>query len=155
MLALCLASCGYRMISEKGIWGGDVVHIELPMFKNMTRDPHISSYVTDAFSSEILSTGLLEIRSESPAILKGEIVDVRVSHEAFGKAGLVREKRVELFLTLSLYREGNLLKRWDLRDSETYLVEDRNLEDYMKREAIKRVSRRMARNFTLLLLKEY
>lgn len=156
LLLLCLIpSCGYRMLAEKGIYGGDIVSIELPLFGNATKEPHISSYVTEEFSSELLSSGLFEIKEKSPAIIRGEIIGLRIYHEAFGKGGFVTEKRLELSVTLSLYNKGELVRKWDLRESETYLVSEKNLEEYMKREAIKRVSKRMARNFVSLLLKEY
>ena len=53
LLVFLLCSCGYQLVREKGIYGGDISSVYISVFKNMTYEPHISQYVTDAFSKEL------------------------------------------------------------------------------------------------------
>jgi len=48
-----------------------------------------------------------------------------------------------------------LLRRWDFSDNETYNVVDINAEDFNKRDALKRLSGRMARKFCSIMLIDY
>ena len=73
-------SCGYQMVREKGISGGDITSVYISVFKNSTYEPHASLYVTDAFSKELLSTNLFTINKESSdAYLQGNIKKIVTS----------------------------------------------------------------------------
>jgi hypothetical protein len=64
---LLLFSCGYQLVRDKGIYGGDISSVYISVFKNMTYEPHISQYVTDAFSKELLSTGIFTVICRVPS----------------------------------------------------------------------------------------
>ncbi len=152
-----LGACGYQLVREKGIYGGDISSIYLSVFKNMTYEPHISQYVTDAFSKELLATGLFTVNKEgADGDLRGNIIKISTQPYSLSIAGIVVEKTVTLDVDMALYRKnGTFVKRWALSDSETYRVDNISYEEYNKADAIKRLSARMARRFTSLLFVEY
>jgi hypothetical protein len=157
LLTLFLSSCGYQIVRERGIYGGDIKSIYIPGFKNRTFEPHLSLYVTDAFSSELISMGLFEINRPSyEALVEGTIKRVTIGAQTVDKRGFALEKNLELELELSLIsKDGKLIKKWSLTEKEIYRSDNANYEDYNKREAIKRAAAKMARRFSSLLLMEY
>lgn len=158
LVVLMLAnSCGYEMVREKGISGGDVASIYISVFKNSTYEPHASLYVTNAFSKELLSTNLFTINKDrSDAYLQGNIKKITTSPTSLSGGGVVIEKWISVDLELALYRKnGTFMRRWQLSDTETYRVDDIAAEDYNKREALQRLSSRLARRFSAVLLVDY
>ncbi|HVN98064.1 MAG TPA: LPS assembly lipoprotein LptE [Syntrophorhabdaceae bacterium] len=156
-LALLLVSCGYQLVREKGIFGGDITSLYLSVFKNSTYEPHISEYVTSAFSQELLTTGLFTLNKEnSDGYLQGTISDIRIVPVSLNIAGLAIEKNVTLQLDVALYRKnGTFIKRWGLSDTETYRVDNIDAEEYNKNDAITRLAARMARRFSSFLFVDY
>jgi outer membrane lipopolysaccharide assembly protein LptE/RlpB len=157
VLVLLLFSCGYQLVREKGIYGGDISSVYISVFKNMTYEPHISQYVTDAFSKELVSTGLFTVNKESSdGYLQSAITKITTQPYSMSAAGITIEKMVTLDVDIALYKKnGSFVKRWPLSDSETYRVDNTNYEDYNKTEAIKRLSARMARRFSAVLFVDY
>ncbi len=157
MVFAVVNSCGYQMVREKGISGGDITSVYIAVFKNSTYEPHASLYVTDAFSKELLSTNLFTINKEgSDAYLQGNIKKITTSPTSLSGGGLVIEKWISVDLELALYRKnGTLMRRWLLSDQETYRVDNIAAEDYNKREALQRLSSRLARRFSSVLLVDY
>jgi outer membrane lipopolysaccharide assembly protein LptE/RlpB len=156
-LVLLLFSCGYQLVREKGIYGGDISSVYIYIFKNLTFEPHISQYVTDAFSKELLSTGLFTVNKESSdGYMQGTIVKIRTEPYTLSIGGITTEKTVTVDVDMALYRKnGSFVKRWALSDAETYRVDNVNYEEYNKQDAIKRLSARMARRFSAVLFVDY
>jgi outer membrane lipopolysaccharide assembly protein LptE/RlpB len=156
-LVLLLCSCGYQLVREKGIYGGDISSIYISIFKNQTFEPHISQYVTDAFSKELLSTGLFTVNKEnSDGYMEGTITRITTQPYTLSIAGITVEKTVSLEVNMALYRKnGVFVKRWSLADAETYRVDNVAYEDYNKTDAIKRLLARMARRFSAVLFVDY
>jgi hypothetical protein len=156
-LVFLLTSCGYEVVRDKGIYGGDIASLSVPMFKNKSYEPHVPGFVTDAFTKELVNTGLFQInRPDSDAYVEGTVRRVRAIPYTVNKEGTVIEKRVDVYLDLALYRkDGTLLKRWSLTDFETYRAEVINYEEFNKQEALKKVSERLARRFSAALLMDY
>jgi len=70
--------------------------------------------------------------------------------------GAVTEKIVAVEMTVALYQKnGKLVKTFGLSDYEYYSVQTLSSEEYARREAIRRMSARMARRFSSQLLLEY
>lgn len=149
-------ACGYQLIGGKGIYGGEISSIYVPVFKNLTYEPHVSQPVTESFSRELLSTGLFTLSFEkADGVLRGEITDVTISPSSLNAQGVVIEKYVSVTVTLGLYQKnGSLVKNFGIGDSEVYKIQE-GAEEYNKREAIRRLSARMARRFSAQLLLEY
>jgi hypothetical protein len=156
-LVFLLCSCGYQLVREKGIYGGDISSVYISIFKNQTYEPHISQYVTDAFSKELITTGLFTVNQESSdGYLQGTITKITTQPYTLSIVGISIEKTVTVDVDMALYRKnGVFVKRWPLSDSETYRVDNANYEDYNKTDAIKRLSARMARRFSAVLFVDY
>ena len=152
-----LTGCGYEIIREKGIYGGEISSLSVPVFKNKTYEPHVSMFVTDAFSKEIANMGLFQVnRPDSDAYLEGTIKMIRVIPYAVNKLGYTNEKRIDMTLELSLFRKnGTLIKRWNLTDYETYTAEYVNYQEASKQDAMRKLSERLARRFASALIVEY
>lgn len=153
---MMMVACGYQLIGGKGIYGGDITSVYVPVFKNLTYEPHISQPVTDSFSKELISTGLFTLNYEkADGVLKGEIIDITTSPSSLDAKGVVIEKSVSVTVRVSLSEKtGTLVKQFSLGDSEIYKIQN-TAEEYNRREAIRRLSARLARRFSAQLLLEY
>ncbi|MDD3846681.1 MAG: LptE family protein [Syntrophorhabdaceae bacterium] len=153
---MMMGACGYQLIGGKGIYGGDITSVYVPVFKNLTYEPHISQPVTDSFSRELISTGLFTLNYEkADGVLKGEIIDITTSPSSLDATGVVIEKSVSVTVRVSLSEKtGILVKQFSLGDSEIYKIQN-TAEEYNRREAIRRLSARLARRFSAQLLLEY
>ncbi len=156
IILLALSGCGYQLIGGKGIYGGEISSIYVPIFSNSTFEPSIAQPVTDSFTKELLMTGLFTINnSAADAYLRGVITNVTTAPNALSTDGTVIEKVVTVEMTVSLYqRNGKLVKTFGLSDYEYYRIQS-GAEEYNRREAIRRMSSRMARRFSSQLLLEY
>ncbi|MCS7280266.1 MAG: LPS assembly lipoprotein LptE [Desulfobacterota bacterium] len=157
VVTLILSSCGYQIVKERGLYSGEIKSIYLSGFRNETFDPHISMYVTQAFSSELISLGIFDInRPAFDAKLEGLIRKITVTPRTLDKRGFALEKNLEMELEISLTaKDGTLIKRWLLTDTEIFRADNPNYEDYYKREAIQRAAAKIARRFSSLILMEY
>lgn len=159
-LVLALCSCGYHLIGAgggKGIYGGDITSVSLPVFKNITFEPHASLYVTQAFSQELISVGLFDLNKPDPdGSFAGTIRRVWIVPNAMNGQGVVVQKLITVDVEVALSkRDGTLIKRWYFTDQEPYMTDDPQAEDFNKRNAIQIVSGRMARKFSAVLLVDY
>jgi hypothetical protein len=156
-MMLILSCCGYQMIKEKGIFGGEISSIYIPLFKNKTFEPHAPGYVTDAFAKELVATGIFKLNKEnSDGYIQGIINKIKIVPSSMNAQGVVVEKNVEMTIDLSLFsKTGAFIKRWTLTENEIYNTKDINSEDYNKREALTRMSGRIARKFSAIALIDY
>ena len=159
-LLAAVCSCGYHLVGAgggRGIYGGDITSVSLPVFKNITFEPHASMYVTQAFSQELISMGLFDLNKADPdASFQGTIRRVLIVPNAMNGVGVVIQKLITVEVEVALYRkDGNLQKRWFFADQEPYMTEDPQAEDFNKRNAIQIASGRMARKFSAVLLVDY
>ncbi len=157
VLVAGIYSCGYQLVQEKGIYGGDITSLYLPVFKNVTYEPHASLYATDAFSRELTGSGLFVMNKDgADAYLEGTIRRIYIIPSSMDKNGVVVEKQATMDIDLSLYKKGGVfVKKWSLTDFEVYRVDDINAEDYNKRNALRIISGRMARKFSAAVLIDY
>jgi len=151
---LAFGGCGYSIVQEKGIMGGQVVHLDVPVFKNKSFEPLVPEFFTEAFTRELILSGLFEVnKGRSDSVLDGTIVNVRSVPTTLNKDGIATEKTVYVDLGLVLNKKGGtFIKNWVLGDSETYRAEPINVEDFNKRAALTRVAARLARRFSVLVL---
>jgi hypothetical protein len=154
LFLVALVSCGYTIVQEKGIFQGEVTTVDVPVFRNQTLEPQISQFFTEAFSRELVTSGVFDINKEGASnTLQGTIAIVRAAPTALDKNGLAIEKTVFVTTSLALSKkEGRSIKSWTFADSEPYRVDDINLEDPNRRDALKRIASRIARRFSALAL---
>ena len=151
-----LSGCGYELIKEKGVYGGEVTSLNVPVFRNLSFEPQVPGFFTEAFSSELAASGLFEInKAGSDATLEGTITSIVSSPASLGATGQALQKVVTATIYLSLSKQGNVVKTWTFADAEAYDVPDINLEDFNKRAALQRIAGRIARRFHSQLLAIY
>jgi len=156
-LLVVLSGCGYEIVKEKGIFGGEVATLAVPVFKNATFEPHASLYVSDSFTRELLATGLFQLnKANTDGYLEGTIKNIRILPATTDANGIVTEKVIYLDVELRLFRKnGTFMKSWTVSDSEVYRTNDVNIEEYNKKDALQRMSARMARKYTASILADY
>jgi hypothetical protein len=154
---MMLSCCGYQMIKEKGIFGGEISSLYVPLFKNKTYEPHASGYVTDAFAKELVATGIFTLNKEgSDGHIQGIINSITIIPSAMNSQGIIVEKSIRMIIDLSLFNKtGAFIKKWTLTETEIYNVSNASTEDFNKREALTRMSGRMARKFSAIALIDY
>jgi len=157
VLFLSICSCGYELVRERGIYGGEIKSVYVPVFKNMTYEPHISQHFTDSFTRHLLSIDILEVnKRDAETYIEGVLKSIKIVPSSLDKNGVVIEKSVTMDVDIALYKkDGNLIKKWSLSDSQSYRVDNLNYAEYNKKEAISTISERIARRFTASILTEY
>jgi outer membrane lipopolysaccharide assembly protein LptE/RlpB len=151
-----LSACGYELIKEKGIYGGAITSLSIPVFKNRSFEPQAPGFFTEAFSLELAASGLFEInKAGSDASLQGTITSITATPASLGSSGLAVQKIVTAMVNLTLTKQGNVVKTWTFSDAEVYDVPDVNLEDFNKRAALQRIAARIARRFRSQLVAIY
>ncbi len=156
LLLFCslVSACGYSLVQQKGIFQGEVVSLDVPVFKNMTPEPHVPLNFTEAFSRELVYSGLFDVNTgDATSVLQGTITGVRTIPSALSTQGVAVQKTVYVDVNLILSRkDGKVIKNWVLGDAEVYDAEPINVEDFNRREAMKRIGARIARRFSALVL---
>jgi hypothetical protein len=149
--------CGYELIRDKGIHGGEIYALSVPIFKNRTLEPQIPEIYTQAFLMEIAGSGLCDLnRPGADATLEGTGTSVRTVQGGLSSTtGQALQKTVEVVVSLALKKDGKLVRTWAFGDSETYDTSTVNQEDFNRRQAIQRVATREARRFHSQLYAEY
>ena len=154
-LFLSLVSCGYTIVGGgQGIFQGEVVSLDVPVFKNRSLEPEVSQFFTQVFTRELVTTGLFDLnKPDASSILQGSITAVTIIPATLNANGLAIQKIVYVTLGLALSKkDGRSIKNWSLVDAEVYDVGDINLEDPNKKEALKRIAARMSRRFGALII---
>ena len=146
--ALLISGCGYELVREKGIYGGEIVSLNIPVFKNRSFEPQVPGFFTDAFSMELAASGLVQINTAgADATLQGTIASVTTGPGALSAAGQSVQKTVTAIVSLTLTKEDKVVKTWTFADAEVYDATSINLEDFNRRAALQRIAARMARRF--------
>ncbi len=157
---LFLQGCGYELVKGPGLPSGAVsttttgalptpiTSLNLPVFKNLSFEPQVPMFFTEAFSQELAASGLVQINKPgADATLQGTVTSVTSTLSALSGQGLATQKTVTVFIALNLSQRGKVLKSWTFGDSEAYDVTSINSEDFNKRAAIIRLAQRIARVF--------
>ncbi len=150
---LVLSGCGYELVRDRGLSGGDIVSVNVPVFKNRSFEPQVPAFFTEAFSRELTAGGAVDINKPgADGTLQGTISSVITAPSALTGTGLTVEKVVTVSVSLTLTKPGGTVRTWALSDSETYAANDINLEDFNKRAALQRIAARIARRFHAQLI---
>ncbi len=154
--AALMSGCGYELVKEKGIYGGDISSINLPVFKNNSFEPLASGVFTQAFSMELAASGLFQLnKPDADATLQGSIMGVATSPGPIGGTGQTIQKVVTTSVSLVLMRQGKRLKMWTFSDSDVYDASTINIEEPGRRAALQRIAQRIARRFHAQVLAVY
>ena len=126
----------------------------MPVFKNLSLEPQVSQFFTEAFTGQLVTSGLFDVNKEGASnTLQGSIAVVRITPITLNANGLTIQKMVYVTLNLTLLKkDGHPIKSWSLVDAEPYSVNDINLEDPNKKQALITVAGRMSRRFSAMIL---
>jgi len=157
VLSFLLSGCGYELVMDKGIFSGEITTVSVPIFKNPTYEPHVSKYVSQAFTKELMGSGVFKLdKAATDGYIEGTIRDIRTMPNTLSKTGIVTEKKIFMDVELVLYRKnGTFIRRWMFSDNEVYRADVPNFEEYNKRTAYEKISERMARRFSAAILVNY
>ena len=159
LLLFCFAlvsGCGYELVRDKGVYNGQIISLNVPVFANETFEPRVPEFFTEAFSMELAGSGLFRINEAgADATLQGTIRNMTTGPAALTAAGQTLEKAVTATIGLTLTRQDKVLKRWTFGDSEVYDASNINAEDFNRRAALERIAARIARRFHSQLLAVY
>jgi outer membrane lipopolysaccharide assembly protein LptE/RlpB len=151
-----LGGCGYELVGGKGIYNGEIISLNVPVFANETFEPRVPEFFTEAFSMELAGSGLFQINTAgADATLKGTITSIGTGPAAISAVGQTVEKTVTATIGLTLTRQDKVVKRWTFGDSEVYDASSINVEDFNRRAALERIAARIARRFHSQLLAVY
>ncbi len=143
-----LSGCGYELVREKGIYGGEIKSLNIPVFANKTFEPQVPGFFTEAFSMELAASGLFQISSGgADATLQGTITKVDTGPGALSATGQTAQRTVTAYIGLTLVKQDKVVKTWIFADSEVYDASSINLEDFNRRAALQRIAARIARRF--------
>ena len=149
ILTISLAGCGYRFTGS-GTFPDGVNHVFVEVLENKTSESGIENTITRNLINEFTlreKEAFVGNINEADSILSGTVSRIAFhTIVAKGKDSAL-ERRVTVWVSLKLTdREGSLL--WaakDLSDNEAYrVVEDKNVTERNKRDAIGLASRRIA-----------
>ena len=85
---LFLFGCGYDLVREKGEYNGAITSLSVPVFKNLSFEPQVPGFFTEAFSQELAASGLFDInRAGSDSVLQGTITNVTAQPTSLGTTG--------------------------------------------------------------------
>ncbi len=151
-----LSGCGYELVREKGIYGGEIKSLNIPVFVNKSFEPQVSGFFTEAFSMELAASGLFQISTGgADATLHGVITRVTTGPGALSAAGQTVQRAVIASISLTLTKEDKVVKTWTFGDAEVYDASSINLEDFNRRAALQRIAARIARRFHSQLYSVY
>jgi outer membrane lipopolysaccharide assembly protein LptE/RlpB len=109
MLAVALAAlagtaggCGYSLRSSLP---AHIKTIHVPTLENRTQEPAIESFVTQALTEAVVTSGRAQLASServADAVLEGSIIEYSLTSLAFDRAANVTQYRLTIALSLTL-----------------------------------------------------
>lgn len=145
LVALLAGGCGYslRPSLPPGI---RTVHI--PVLENRTLEPGIESFVTQALTQALVTSGLARIATSAQTadgILEGQIVEYSLASLAFDRTANVTQYRLQIGLSLTLrdrsknqviWRQERITERADFPVTGQVTATIAREEDAVRRAAV-------------------
>ncbi len=155
---LLTCSCGYRFAGSGKLPGNaDTVFVDI--LENRSAETGIENIFTADLRYEFIRKQMGAQREEADGILSGEIRSLRVETISRRTENISQERRVTTSISLRLTdRNGKIIWRAeDIYISETYNVTggDKTALDLNKREAIAKLSKRLAENIYYRLTEDF
>ena len=149
-LLLSVAACGYRFAGS-GNLPSDIKSIHVAMFKNNSSETGLENVITSDVVYEFTrkKRGAIQKNAQAEGILAGVIKSVRTDTIARQGQSTSLTRRVTVSVDIKLTdRSGTLLwSKNNLTESDTYdVVSDKQTTEQSKKDAINRVSKRLAEN---------
>jgi len=160
--AIFISGCGYHVPGTSDSWvGGDARIVYVQLFENMTAEPYLDNYMTDALVEELSRSRLFELTEDAGAaeVLINGTVDSFTSHAiSYSSTDTITDYRATMSITAKLLDVSNDQVMWQerIRRSEEYSAAvDKNLQLEGERLAARQVARRLAEDLNARLLNSF
>ena len=162
LLALLVSGCGYHVPGTSDSWvGGDARLVYIQLFENMTAEPYVDNYMSDALVEELSRSRLFELteKVEAAEVLIGGTVDGFTSNAiSFSSSDRITDYRATMNITVRVLDNGNDQVMWQekMRRSEDYSAAvNKNLQLEGERLAARQVAKRLAEDIRAQLLNNF
>jgi len=162
LLALLVSGCGYHTPGTSDSWvGGDARIVYVQLFENMTAEPYLDNYMTDALVEELSRSRLFELTENTDAaeVLIGGNVDSFTSNAiSYSSTDTITDYRATMGITVQLLdrRKDQVIWQEKMRRSEDYSAAvNKNLQLEGERLAARQVARRLAEDIRAQLLNNF
>jgi hypothetical protein len=102
LVGLIGAGCGYTLRSSLP---AHIKTIHVPVLENRTQEPAIESFVTQALTEAVVTSGRARLAAServADAVLEGSIIEYSLASLAFDRAANVTQYRLTIALSLTL-----------------------------------------------------
>lgn len=163
LLLFCLfliASCGYQF-EGGGYINSNITHVNVTVFENKSSETGAGITFTNALVREIIEetyTKIADHKEIAAAILKGTINSITFDTLSRATTESVIERRVTVNVDLQLMNEKGQIV-WSVNNYTTYeeykVSEDKITDESNKRDAVDRISVRMAEKLVSNMLNDF
>ena len=162
LLALLVSGCGYHVPGASDAWvGGDARLVYVQLFENMTAEPYLDNYMTDALVEELSRSRLFELTENADAaevLIGGTVDNFTSSAISFSSTDTITDYRATMGITVQLVGngKGQILWQEKMSRSEDYSAAvNKNLQLEGERLAARQVARRLAEDIRSRLLNNF
>jgi outer membrane lipopolysaccharide assembly protein LptE/RlpB len=162
LLTLFVSGCGYHVPGASDSWvGGDARLVYVQLFENMTAEPYLDNYMTDALVEELSRSRLFELTEnlEAAEVLIGGTVDSFTSNAiSYSSTDRITDYRATMAITVRLLDNANdkIMWREKMRRSEDYSAAvNKNLQLEGQRLTARQVAKRLAEDIRSQLLNNF
>jgi outer membrane lipopolysaccharide assembly protein LptE/RlpB len=162
LLALFVAGCGYHVPGKSDSWvGGDARVAYIQLFENMTAEPYLDNYMTDALVEELSRSRLFDLTENVAAadvLIGGTVDDFNSQAVSYSSSDRISDYRATMDITVRLLDNGNDQVLWQekMRRSEDYTAAvNKNLQLEGERLTARQVARRLAEDIRAQLLNNF
>lgn len=162
LLAVVLGGCGYHAPGASDQWvGGEGRLVYVELFDNLTAQPYLENFITDALVAELSRSRLVTLTENAGLAdvrLAGEVKEFSSTALAYGSSDQVTEYRASMTISVRLLGQGSsaVLWRQSLQRSEDYLATvSKSLQLEGERLAAQQVARRLAEDIHASLLNSF
>jgi outer membrane lipopolysaccharide assembly protein LptE/RlpB len=154
-LVLCIilfvAGCGYHVAGKSDRWvGGDARTVYVRLFENMTSEPYLDNYMTDAVVAELSRSRLMtltENNEKADLHLVGKVDSFKSSASAYSGVDRITDYRATMKISVRLLnkRNGKTIWKESLKRTEDYLAAvNKDLQLAGERRAAQLAAQRLA-----------
>jgi outer membrane lipopolysaccharide assembly protein LptE/RlpB len=159
---LLVSGCGYHVPGVSESWvGGDARVVYVQLFENMTAEPYLDNYMSDALVEELSRSRVFDLTEnvEAADVLIGGTVDNFKSRAvSYSSSDRITDYRATMGITVRLLNNGKDQVLWQekMRRSEHYSAAvNKNLQLEGERLAARQVARRLAEDIRAQLLNNF
>jgi len=159
---LFVSGCGYHVPGASESWvGGDARVVYVQLFENMTAEPYLDNYMSDALVEELSRSRVFELTEnvEAADVLIGGTVDNFKSRAvSYSSSDRITDYRATMTITVRLLNNGKDQVLWQKKmgRSEDYSAAvNKNLQLEGERLAARQVARRLAEDIRAQLLNNF